>query len=88
MEKKAVEHRISLVGIIVEAPDAVEKVNRILHEYADFVIGRMGIPYRQEKLSIISVVLDAPSEIVGALSGKLGMIENVSVKSLQSKVLK
>ncbi len=82
------ERRISLVGIIVEEPEAAEKVNRILHEYAEFIIGRMGIPYRQEKLSIISVVLDAPSDTVGALSGKLGMIPGVSVKSLQSKILK
>ena len=82
------ERRISLVGIIVEEPEAAEKVNRILHEYAEFIIGRMGIPYRQEKLSIISIVLDAPSDTVGALSGKLGMLPGVSVKSLQSKILK
>ena len=82
------ERRISLVGIIVEEPEAAEKVNRILHEYAGSIIGRMGIPYRQEKLSIISIVLDAPSNTVGALSGKLGMLPGVSVKSLQSKILK
>ncbi|MCQ2378470.1 MAG: iron-only hydrogenase system regulator [Victivallaceae bacterium] len=80
--------RIALIGIIVEANEAAEKVNAVLHAYADHIIGRMGIPYRREKLAIISVVLDAPSDVVGALAGKLGMIEGVSVKSLQSKVLK
>lgn len=81
------KHRIALVGIIVEDPEAAAKVNEILHNFAEFVIGRMGLPYRQQKISIISVVLDAPPDIVSTVSGKLGMISGVSVKSLQSKIL-
>ena len=81
------QHRIALVGIIVEDPEAVAEVNETLHNFAEFVIGRMGLPYRQHKISIISVVLDAPPDVVSTVSGKLGMISGVTVKSLQSKIL-
>ena len=77
--------RIALVGIIVEVPEAVEKLNRILHEYREFVIGRMGLPQHRRNLSIISVVLDAPESIISALAGKLGMLEGLTVKTVYSK---
>jgi len=79
------EKRIALLGIIVEDMNSVEKINAILHECRDSVIGRMGIPYRQAGVSIISVVLDADSDLVSALSGKLGMLPGVSVKSICSR---
>ncbi|NLY71143.1 MAG: iron-only hydrogenase system regulator [Clostridiales bacterium] len=77
--------RIALIGIIVENLESAEKINSLLHEYADFIIGRMGIPHRQRKVSIISVVLDAPQDIISSLSGKLGMLPDVSIKTVYSK---
>ena len=79
------ENRIALLGIIVENKEVTDRLNDILHEYADYVVGRMGIPYRERGISIISVVLDAPESAVSALSGKLGMLEGVSVKAVYSK---
>jgi len=80
------ENRIALVGIIVENQDSVEKLNSILHEYGNYIIGRMGIPYTKRNISIISIVLDAPPDVISALSGKLGMLPNVNTKTLYSKV--
>lgn len=79
------ENRIALLGIIVEDKEITDRINDILHEYADSIVGRMGIPYRERGISIISVVLDAPESTVSALSGKLGMLEGVSVKAVYSK---
>lgn len=79
------ETRIALIGIIVEEKGPVEKINAILHDYASFIIGRMGIPYHKRNLSVISIVIDAPSNAISALSGKLGMLPNVSVKTIYSK---
>ena len=79
------ENRIALLGIIVENKEVTDRLNDILHENADYVVGRMGIPYRERGISIISVVLDAPESTVSALSGKLGMLEGVSVKAVYSK---
>lgn len=79
------ETRIAIIGIIVYNTDSAEKINRILHDYSDFVVGRMGIPYKEKKLSVMSIVLDADSDTIGAISGKLGMIPDVSVKTVYSK---
>ena len=76
------ESRIAVISIIVENSDSVECLNRILHEYGIYIIGRMGIPYHEKQMNIISVVMDAPQEKVSALSGKLGMIPGVSTKCL------
>jgi len=80
------ENRIALIGIIVENKNSVEKLNKILHEYGDFIVGRMGIPYRDRGISIISIVVDAPANIISALSGKLGMLPGVNTKTMYSKV--
>ena len=77
--------RITLLGIIVENPESAEELNRLLHDYADHIVGRMGIPYRSRGVAIISVVLDAPQDVASALSGKLGMLPGVSVKAVYSK---
>ncbi|MCL2580342.1 MAG: iron-only hydrogenase system regulator [Oscillospiraceae bacterium] len=77
--------RVAIVGIVIEDPDSVAAVNNILHEYADSVIGRMGLPHRQRNLGIISVVLDAPQDEISALSGKIGRLDGVSCKTLYSK---
>lgn len=78
--------RIAIAAVIVEDPDAVEEMNAVLHEYSLYIIGRMGIPYRRKNISLISVALDAPSEIISALTGKLGRIKGITVKTAYSKV--
>ena len=79
------ETRIAIVSIIVEKPDAAAEVNNILHEYANDIIGRLGLPHRQRNIGIISVVIDAPHNSISALSGKLGRLPGVSVQTLYSK---
>ena len=79
------ETRIALIGILVEEPESVEQMNRLLHQYAPYIIGRMGIPYREKGIYLISVALDAPQPVISALSGKLGMLPGVSTKTLYSK---
>lgn len=80
------ETRIALVGIIIEGSDSIEKLNAILHDYSSYVVGRMGIPYHKRGVSVISLVIDAPSDIISALSGKLGMLPNVNAKTVYSKL--
>ena len=77
--------RVAMIGIIVEDPEAAIRINGLLHEYGEYIIGRMGIPYKPKGISVLSVVLDAPTEIVNALTGKLGMLDGVSAKTLFSK---
>ena len=77
--------RIALIGIIVEDLSATEKINGILHEYAEYIVGRMGIPYRNRNIAIISIIVDAPGEKISALSGKLGMIPGVNSKVQYTK---
>ncbi len=79
------ETRIALIGIIVENMDMVDNVNQILHEYGKYIVGRMGIPYKQKNVSIISIVIDADNNSISSLSGKLGMLEGISVKTVYSK---
>ena len=79
------ETRIALIGIIVEAIESAGKINEILHEYSPYLVGRMGIPYREKNVSIISVVIDADNNVISSLSGKLGMIKGISVKTIYSK---
>ncbi len=79
------ETRIALIGIIVENMDVVENVNQILHEYGQYIVGRMGIPYKEKKVSIISIVIDAENNVISSLSGKLGMLNGISVKTVYSK---
>lgn len=79
------ETRIAVIGIIVEDKSAVGEVNRLLHEYGEFIIGRMGLPYEKKGVNIISVVVDAPMDKISALSGKLGRLSGISAKALYSK---
>lgn len=74
------------MGVIVEDMDSVEVLNELLHEYGRFIIGRMGLPYRECGVSVISVVLDAPQDTISALAGKVGALPGVSVKTLYSNV--
>ena len=77
---------VALLSIIVENPAAASQLNALLHVYGDFIIGRMGIPYREKNINIISSAMDAPQEVISALSGKIGKIENVTVKTAYSTV--
>lgn len=79
------ETRIALIGVIVEDQEITDRLNEILHEYAGYIVGRMGIPYRERGISIISLVVDAPEKTVSALSGRLGMLSGLSVKTMYSK---
>lgn len=80
------ETKIALIGIIVEDTKSVERVNQLLHDHAQYIVGRMGLPYREKGVHIISVVIDAPDTVISSLSGKLGMLEGISVKSIQTKM--
>ncbi len=79
------ETRIAVIGIIVEDKAAVGMVNELLHQYGEFIIGRMGLPYEKRSVNIISVVVDAPLDKISALSGRLGRVPGVSAKALYSK---
>ena len=78
--------RVGVISIIVEDGNSVETLNSILHTYGEYIIGRMGIPYRQRGINIISVAIDAPQDMISALSGKIGKLSGVSVKTAYSNV--
>ena len=80
------ETRIAQIGIIVENPGSVEQLNGLLHDYSQFIVGRMGIPYPKRKISVISIIIDAPADDISALTGKLGMLPGVYTKTLYAKV--
>lgn len=79
------ETRVAVISIIVEDIEAAESINILLHQYRQYVIGRMGVPHAPKKISIISVAVDGPMDAISALSGKLGAIEGVSTKTIYSK---
>ena len=78
------ETRIAVMGIIVENIDSVEKLNLLLHEYRAYIIGRMGIPYKDKGISIVSVAVDAPQDVISTMSGKIGNLAGISVKTAYS----
>ena len=80
------ENRVAVVAIIVENMDSAAEVNAILHEFGEYIIGRMGLPYRERKISIINIVLDAPVDKINSLAGKLGRLEYVTAKTVCSAV--
>lgn len=79
------ETRVAIIAIIVEEIDSVEKLNRVLHQFGQYIIGRMGLPYHKKNINIISIALDAPADIISTLSGKLGMLPGVSSKVVYAK---
>ena len=85
MDTMETETRVALLGIIVENMEEVERLNRLLHEYSEYIIGRMGIPYSRKKMNIISIVMDAPQDEISALSGKLGMLSGINSKVIYGK---
>ena len=85
MDAENQEKRLAMIAIIVENFDSVEKLNKLMHENGQYVIGRMGLPCRERGVSLISVALDAPSDVISSLSGKLGMLPGVSAKTVYAK---
>ena len=81
------QSRIAIIGIIVEEPLYVDQLNQVLHEYRQYIVGRMGIPYQKRQVSIISVAMDAPQDKINALSGKLGKIPGISSKTAYSQLV-
>ena len=81
------ETRVAVIGIIVESKESVGKMNAILHEYGEYIIGRMGLPYKQKGIRIISIAVDAPQDAISALSGKLGRLSGISTKTAFSKII-
>jgi putative iron-only hydrogenase system regulator len=79
------ETRIAVIAIIVEDGESIGKMNELLHEYSSYIIGRMGLPYREKHVSLISIDIDAPMDVISALTGKLGNLEGISVKAAYSK---
>ncbi len=80
------ETKVAIIGIIVENTASVDKLNELLHEYGEYIIGRMGIPYAKKNVNIISISLDAPLDVINRLSGKIGMLDGISAKAVFSKV--
>lgn len=81
------ETRVAVMGIIVENPSSVESLNLLLHEYGEYIVGRMGLPYKKRNINIISVAIDAPQDIISSLSGKIGKLDGISVKTAYSGVI-
>ena len=81
------ETRVAVMSIIVENSEMVERLNGILHEYGEYIFGRMGIPYRKRRINVISVALDAPQNTIAALAGKIGALPGISVKTAYSSVI-
>ena len=79
--------RVAVIAIVVENPNVVEQVNRLLHEAADHILGRMGLPYRERGINLISVAIDAPQDVISALSGKIGALPGVSAKTAYSNIV-
>ncbi len=78
--------RVAILAIVVEERDKAEELNHVLHEYGNYIIGRMGIPYEKRGISLISVAVDAPQDVISAMSGKIGNIEGVTAKAVYSKL--
>ena len=79
--------RVAVIGIVVENYESAEALNGVLHEYGKYIIGRMGIPYREKKINVISVAIDAPQDVISALSGKIGKLPGVSAKTAFSNAI-
>lgn len=79
------ETRVAIIGIILENRDSTQKLNEILHEYGQYIIGRMGLPYHKKSINIISIVIDADQDTINTLSGKIGKLQGVTSKVVYSK---
>ncbi len=78
------ESKVAIIGIIVENMNSVSELNEILHGYAEYIIGRMGIPYKARNMNVISVAVDAPHDVISAMAGKIGNLKGISAKTVYS----
>ena len=81
------ESRVAVIGIIIESSDVVDRINAILHDNARYILGRMGIPYREKNINIISIAIDAPQDVISSISGKIGRLPGVSAKTAYSGII-
>jgi putative iron-only hydrogenase system regulator len=81
------ETRVAIMGIIVENTESVQKLNNILHEYGEYIFGRMGIPYKEKRINVLSVAVDAPQDIISTMAGRIGKLDGISVKTAYSNVI-
>ena len=81
------ETRVAVMGIVVENTDSVEALNALLHEYGKYIIGRMGLPYREKNIHIVSIAIDAPQDVLSSLAGKVGNLDGISIKTAYSNVI-
>lgn len=80
------ETRVAVISIVVEKAESVDRLNGLLHEYGEYILGRMGIPYRDKKVNLISIAIDAPQDVINTLTGNLGKLEGVTAKAAYSKI--
>lgn len=80
------ESRVAIIAIVVENQERVNELNQLLHQFSAYIIGRMGIPYQKREVSLISVAIDAPGDVISTLSGKLGMLKGITAKTVYSKM--
>lgn len=80
------ETRVAVMGIIVEKMESVELLNSVLHNYGEYIIGRMGVPYREKNINIVSIAIDAPQDVISGMTGKIGNIDGISVKTAYSNI--
>jgi len=80
------DSRVAIIAVIIKNPESVAVFNEILHEHSEYIIGRMGIPYRSKKINVVSVAVDAPRDVINSLAGKIGKLAGVSAKTLYSDV--
>ena len=80
------ETRVAVIGIVVENKESVPALNKLLSEYGEYIIGRMGIPYKEKKVNVISIVIDAPQDVINTLSGNIGRLDGISSKTAYSNI--
>lgn len=80
------ETRVAIIGIVVENPESVGTLNEILHQFSDYIIGRMGVPYKERGISLISIMVDGPANEISSLSGKIGQLDGITAKAVYSKL--
>ena len=83
---ETIKTRVAIAAIIMEDPDSVATLNELLHQYSPYIIGRMGIPYKARGISIISIAMDAPQDVISALTGKIGRLKGVTAKTTYASV--
>ena len=86
-KENTMETRVAVMGIVVENTDSVEALNALLHEHGKYIIGRMGLPYREKNIHIVSIAIDAPQDVLSALAGKIGNLNGISIKTAYSNVI-